>query len=370
MTSRFAVAKQLAIDNIDELVPELFGGARTQTAKYRNRWAVLNKWRSGADIGQMSVWRDGGRTGVFKDYAGDVAGDAIDFVAYGLDGIVSGDSRMHAVEWLEHRYGIRNKPPAEREAMAREADKRREARDAAAAADLKTRRDRARKFFYGSAPELAGTPPARYLGEIRGTPIEDIPNLSAALRYRADCSYWLEPSKPQFPALISCMVDVDGHIGANHYTFVEPDGSAKLETRRRGYLNDDGKPKSSKLMFPETSGLFVPVTYGPSGVKHYQAEPGSDFVGLSEGIEDGASAALVERQLRMHAVGSLSGLLSVPDLACARGYLVFRDNDWAKPQAVALFDRAIARLRSFGKPVEVTSVPADWGKDVNDALRG
>ena len=32
------------------------------------------------------------------------------------------------------------------------------------------------------------------------------------------------------------------------------------------------------------------------------------------------------------------------------------------------YDRAIARLRAFRKPVEAIAMPPDWGKDVNDAL--
>ena len=81
------------------------------------------------------------------------------------------------------------------------------------------------------------------------------------------------------------------------------------------------------------------------------------FIGLTEGIEDSASAGMAYPQLRMHAMGSLSGLLHVPDLACAAGYLVFRDNDWGKPQAQQLFARGIARLRGFGKPIECELLP-------------
>ena len=73
MTSRFAVAKQLAIDHLDDLVPELFGGGRL-THRYQNRWAVVNKWRSGADIGQMTVWRDGGRAGARAQSSSSPAG--------------------------------------------------------------------------------------------------------------------------------------------------------------------------------------------------------------------------------------------------------------------------------------------------------
>ncbi len=91
--------------------------------------------------------------------------------------------------------------------------------------------------------------------------------------------------------------------------------------------------------------------------------------GVSEGIEDALSAAVADPDLRMAAAGSLPNLLTVPDHAAASAYLVFRDNDWNKPQAVALFERALAHFKAFGKPVRAVAMPPSWGKDVNDAFR-
>jgi hypothetical protein len=154
------------------------------------------------------------------------------------------------------------------------------------------------------------------------------------------------------------MVDARGTIGACHMTFLAANGEGKAPVEQ------------PKLMWPETAGLVIRISNGATGLSGSEAaEAGvSGLVGLTEGIEDALSAALATPELRMWAAGSLSGLLHVPDHPCAAGWIIFKDNDWGKAEAQALFDRAVARIKSFRKPVEVVSLPADWGKDVNDAI--
>jgi hypothetical protein len=140
------------------------------------------------------------------------------------------------------------------------------------------------------------------------------------------------------------------------------------------FLSADGRSKApvekAKLMWPEVAGFVVRVTNGPSGMTAEDAAAAgiSGLVSITEGIEDSFSIAIATPELRCWAAGSLSGLLYVPDHPSVSGWIIFKDNDWGKPQAAALFNRAVARFRSFGKPVEVVAMPADWGKDVNDAL--
>jgi hypothetical protein len=62
------------------------------------------------------------------------------------------------------------------------------------------------------------------------------------------------------------MVSGDGTGRACHYTFLEPDGSSKLKTRRAAIVDpDSGKAHSAKLMYPASGGLTIPVTYGRAG---------------------------------------------------------------------------------------------------------
>lgn len=378
MTSRFTIAKDQVLLSLDSIVVELFGGGRQQTRRYPSRWAVTNKWRAGATLDQMSIWRDSGRKGAWRDYVSGEKGDAIDLVAHGLSGVVTPDTRMTALGWIEDRFGLRAMPEEQKRELEARAKERQaqlvEIDNKRAGAD----RRRAQKFFFDCSAELIGTPVEIYLRS-RGIDLAGVPNLSTAFRYRADCAYWMGAQRdgegnkigrdPEFPAMIAAMVTGDGHLAACHYTFLEPDGSSKLRTRDRGFV-DDGKAMSAKLMFPASGGLSIPVTFGPSGqmVRDAVAAGRLSWMGITEGIEDALSVAIANTELRMHAAGSLGHLGQLADCPAAKGYLVFRDNDWAKPQAVEAFDRAIVRLKAFGKPVEWVAMPKAWGKDVNEAL--
>lgn len=377
--SRFAVAKDQVLLSLDSIVPELFGGGRQQTRRYPSRWAVTNKWRAGAGLDQMSVWRDGGRRGAWRDYVSGEKGDAIDLVAYGLTGIVTAETRLQALDWIEDRFGLKAMPEAQKRALEEQARVRQAELAAADEKRADADRRRAQKFFFSCQPELIGTPVEIYLRS-RGIALADVPHLSSAFRYRPACGYWMGAQRdgegnklgrdPEFPAMIAAMVNGAGHLSACHYTFLEPDGSGKLRTRDRGYVDDAGKALSAKLMYPASGGLSIPVTYGPSGlmVRDAAAAGKLSWMGITEGIEDAFSVAVSNSELRMHAAGSLGHLGQLADCPAAKGYLVFRDNDWAKPGAVEAFERAIARLKGFGKPVEWIAMPEAWGKDVNAAL--
>lgn len=359
--TRWGVAKAVAVQNVEAIADELYA-THARPVKRAGAIYVVSPKSASRTADQMRIHRTGPKAGGWSDYAGGQSGDAIDLVAWALEGVIDPESRKRAVAWIEDRFGIRKVDAATREEWSqRERD-----RQAAAALEEADRRasskDRARKMFHGASASLAGT-----LGEIylstRGVVLADVAHLSPDLRFQPRQRYWLERDargeQLVFPAIVSAMRDASGTLGACHVTYLAVDGTTKAPVE---------KPK---LMWPETHGLSIRVTDGPSGLspeKAIEAGAALDLVGVTEGIEDALTAAMVEPKLRMQAAGSLAGLLALPDHPCARGYLVFRDNDWSKPQAVALFDRAIARLRSFGKPVEVAAVPPDWGKDMNDAL--
>lgn len=354
--SRFAVAKDHVLGSLETIVAELLQAKQ----KYRRRslWNVRNPFRPQSREDQMVVWLTGARRGAWKDFVSGEAGDAIDLVAFGLQGHVDAGTRMAAVEWIEDRFGLKTMDKARREALAAEA---RSKQVAAEATDQKRRKssiDRARKFFFACHPTIVGTPAAAYLAS-RNVAVDSVPHLARSLRYRRDCEYWREDGRPRMPAMIAAMVDVAGKIGACHYTFLRPDGSDKADVEK------------AKMMFPETAGLVIRLTNGPSGLSAEEAaaQGVTGICGLVEGIEDGLSAAIAAPELRMWSCGSLSGFRTVPDHAAVSGWIVFKDNDWGKRQAQEQFELAIARLKSFGKPVEVVSMPADWGKDVNDAIR-
>lgn len=366
MTSRFAVAKERALGALDELVHEFFGTGRRSLVVSHGAFYVPSPGSSSTPD-QMVIWRTGARRGGWADFVAGEKGDVIDLVAYAKFGGVTKESRIEAVGWLEDRFGIRAMAPDARAKMEEDGRRRREQSAAREADRLNDARERSRKAFFAASPVLLGTPVESYLRH-RGIDLNAVPNLSAAFRYRADAEWWMGAERdgegrkiaagPKFPALVSAMTSADGKICALHYTFIATDGRGKAPVSK------------AKLMWPEVAGLEVCVTLGPSGLScaDAAAKAIAGVLGRTEGIEDAFSAGISNPALRMHAAGSLPGLLTVPDQACASAFLVFRDNDWGKPQAAKLFRQAVARMRNFGKPVESVSMPADWGKDVNDAI--
>ncbi|TCT34635.1 DUF7146 domain-containing protein [Martelella mediterranea] len=354
--SRFSVAKARAIDDLESLIEELLHASRKH--KRTGLWNVANPYRAHAKPDQMCVWLTGNRRGAWKDYVSGDKGDAIDLVAYALSGLVSDESRMDAVAWLEERYGLKDMDPVAKRRMEAEAKSRRMAAEARESERRESNITRSRKFFYGCNETVTDTPVEAYLAS-RGIALSAIPALGHAIRYRAECQYWMDDDRPFLPAMIHAMVTAEGRVAANHYTFLQPDGSGKADVDK------------AKLMFPETTGLVIRLTNGAAGIGAEKAAAAgiSGLVGVVEGTEDGYSAAIAAPDLRMWATGSLSGLLSLPDHASASGYIIFQDNDWGKRQAQGLFRRAVARIKGFGKPVEVISMPASWGKDVNDAFK-
>jgi hypothetical protein len=379
--SRFQLAKERLQADMRNVVADLFG-SKALPAPAAFRVGVVNPWRTKARKGQMSVYLRGPKAGSFIDFTTGEKGDAIDLIAFAHEGLVTADSRLRAVEWAEDRYGLKKLDPATREKMAAQAARRREIAEEEAARTQGEQRERVRKFFYACQARLAGTPIETYLAA-RGIRLADVPFLSNAFRFRPDCEYWPLAEKdgegrrlapgPSFPALVSAMVSAEGRLNACHLTFLSADGSAKAPVkalgRRRGLDPDD---INEKLFKGDVRGFFIPVAHGPSGLpRAHAAEKGqAGPCGVTEGIEDALSAAIAEPRLRMDAAGSLSNLLAYPDHPANSSYLIFQDNDWGKPQAQALFQRAVRHFRSFGKPVELVAVPADWGKDVNDALQG
>lgn len=384
MTSRFAVAKAVALDHLESLVPELLGPNAPARFQRGGSWNFLWPWRANAKPTQAILYLTGARRGGFVDFVSGTKGDVIDLVAVCKAGVINDDTRMDAVRWIEDRFSLRAMDPEARARMEAQAKAQRIAMEAAEARRVKERRGRARRFFH-SCETWEGTLVETYFREARGFDLRAVPNLGHSIRFHPACEYWLGAQYreetgpdgkrrrvkvapgPRFPAMVTAMVDEAGKIGACHYTFLRPDGRDKAHAVPAGL----DEPKA-KMMFPETAGLTMRLTHGPSGLTMDRAaEAGiSDVLGVAEGIEDALSAALSDPDLRCCAAGSLAGYMTLHDHPAVSAFLLFRDNDWDNPQALAQFDRALARVRQFGKPVAACAMPAAWGKDINDALRG
>lgn len=358
-SGRFAIAKERILAELETVIVELFGAAASHRHRRTVTWNIANPWRKGSKPTQMVVNLRGRRGGWIDFVSGD-KGDAIDLVAFALAGHVSDQSRKDAVAWAEERFGLRNMDPATRTRLVSEAAARRQRLEEESRASAGETRKRVQRFFHACDETILGTPVEVYLGW-RGIALGEVPNLARSFRFRADCDYWPAGRGVALPAMVAAMVDHAGRLGACHLTFLARDGRGKAQLP---------EGMNAKLFKGAVAGLMIRVTNGPSGLNAEEAAYNGvkGPIGVTEGIEDALSAAAAFPALRMWAAGSLSGLMHIPNHFAADGWLIFRDNDWGKPQATALFDRAIARLRQFGKPVETLAMPADWGKDLNDAL--
>lgn len=357
-TSRFSVVKELLQRDVAVLVREMLPGAVLSGGV----WSARNPRRADRTAGSFVVWKHP-TPGAWKDYATDDKGDVVDLVAH-----LRGWDRKEVLAWAEERYGIKAMAPAERGRLADKARAKRIDAGRREAEEEIRRRQWALDIFEAAVPRLRGTLVETYFAT-RGLELRAMPWLEHQwFRFHPGLEWWRGAVRdergrkvkagPIYPALVSAMVDRNGNQRAIHCTFLAEDGRGKAPVE---------KPK---LMFPRTAGLVIRVARGESRLTPEGAAKhgliGPCIVG--EGIEDAATFALAMPEIRAFAAGSLPGLLSMPDLPCVEAWLVARDNDWGKEQAAELFDRAMARLKSFGKPAEEISA-IGGAKDFNDMVR-
>jgi hypothetical protein len=308
----------------------------------------------------FTIWTRGGFV-AFKDYADDaVKGDIVDLVAY-LNGWWDRPKRgaAEAIAWLKHELGIQRMSIGQQASAAAQARAQAaQERQWAAAEDVKDKR-RAKALWLNAKP-IEGSIGAHYLLQ-RGVDISALPRpihflrFLASHRHRGDRVF--DPDT-EWPCLVACCVDAGGKINAVHRTWLARDGSSKAPV------------KPARKCWPSVAGLIIPVWKGLDGltVKEAIANGVRETLVLTEGIEDGLSAAIAAPQHRVWAAISLSNFQNVPLPECIDSIILHRQNDWDKPAAVASFERAKAALEARGRPV--AEVRAFAGKDLNDTLRG
>jgi hypothetical protein len=320
-----------------------------------NVWQTRNPRRADRHGGSFTVWIKGASPGAWKDFASGDKGDVLDLVCY-----LKGLDRKEGLAWCMDRYGLRR---LDREARRRLEDEARAARRRIAEQEREqrnARRKRAHLLFARAAPHVSDTVMA-YLAW-RGLAL---PATFEARWCRSFERFEWWPGRdpdtgergPEFPAMVWGFVDGDGKQQAVHITCLAPDGRGKAPVT------------SPKLIWPEHLGLVVRVARGETGLSPEDAARAGQRspVVITEGIEDALTIANAAPELRVWCAGSLAGYGAIADHPCVSGFILARDNDWGKPQAARLFDRAVRRLAGFGKPVRV--IAAAIGKDFNDQWR-
>ena len=317
--------------------------------------------------------------GKWNDWIAGRYGDALGLVGCVLTGqpdMKTREARSQGVKWARDRYGLsggdydagawrRNVEAAK--ARAAEAQK-------AAAWALKRNRgvaehiwieaDDLRPTRYNGTVADPGCAGARYL-EARGIDFAQLGRIPRAVKL-SPRERWVKfggegeaVEEHIGPALVSRMDLHAGGFGSLHRIWIDPE--------REGEKADLDPPRK---MWPEAEGTAIRLWRGANFLSENDATAKGHSCPLvvCEGVEDGFSIAMMVPEYRIHVAGSLPGLLAYVPPACASEIIVSADNDWGKPQALALLNRAVTRLKGMGKPVKVTRSPE--GKDFNDLVRG
>lgn len=331
-------------ERIDVLVPQLFPNARIKGGE----WVMGDIHGSPGE--SLSICRKGKKIGWWKDFAGTDSGDILTLIAAGR---CDGDIRAaipEALRWL----GLGSLTAAE---LRRQEEKAQEARRQAEErwlSDVEKTRAKA-KALYLSGDLWQGSMVERYLLG-REIDLTQLPHLPRAPRFHA--RVWNRESGGQeLPAmLLPINHGVTGQQLAVHRTWLRgfPDGRVT-----KAALVD------AKMSWGDFAGGHIPLNRGASG-KPLKHAPAGEWVALSEGVENGWSAALIRPDWRVLAAVAIDNLGGVVLPEQIGGVFLIADND-DKPKAKASFGKACARLQERAMPFQIIRPPAGI-KDFNDWL--
>lgn len=371
----FTEIRQRLIDDIVPLCRELVPGGKISG----DYWIGKNPVRADKHGGSFWVRIKEPAIGAWRDEAGVRGvdeGDVVALVRYAKRLPDLKETRKECLKWLglsdtggqstmtAAEIEARNrKRTAEREkAEAEEAERRRKNANGAFAMWLK-----AEKLTPANFP---GSLVDRYLKsraiDLVSGMIERKRHLPGALRLFAAHDYITADGEIiALPCMIALMSGPNGKGRAAHRTWLRPDGAGKAE------LPDPHENKPRKIWPSGWQGSVIRISKGAG--EHTPEEAARRGVQtpliITEGIEDALACAIAMPDRRVWAAGTLGNIGHVPvDHPCVSKVTVCADNDWDKPQAIAAFDRAVAQLRSHGKPVFIARSPK--GKDMNDLLKG
>jgi hypothetical protein len=304
--------------------------------------------------------------GKWNDWIEGRYGDALGLVACALSGSADPQNQAalrDAINWAKERFGVAA-PTYDREAWARRmaaAAVAAKKREAAAARELAEKRATAKGLWLAGAPLKPGDVGWEYL-LARGIDLQRLPRMPGAIRLSLTAQWHGNDGQVEHvgPALLTAMMRPDGNFGSLHRTWIDP-----FHPGEKAALDPPRK------MWPNSSGCAIRLWRGESGLSETEAAKAGmiEDIIICEGIEDGLSLALMAPEFRVVACGSLPGLSAYVPPKFVRRITVAADNDWDKPAAKALLNRACARLANeFGKQVSISRSPV--GKDFNDLLRG
>ncbi len=297
----------------------------------------------------LAIYLAGARRGHWKDYATGEYGDALDLVAQAL---FMGDKRQAvqwSLRWLGYDVGGAMAPRATRPGLGAMGPPRDTEGEAAQA-------EKDRKSAHGiwlagrEGEQLLGSPVDRYLRG-RGIDLRALPRLPGAIRFHPDL--WHRPTRRHWPAMVAAIADHHGRFLAVHRTWLQITADNVVKA-----------PMPNKMVWPAYHGGFIRLARGCSGKSLAQASAGEELW-ISEGIEDGLTAALAAPELRIIAAVSLCNIGNLEVGRFKRLHLLLQND--SNPKTLAQRDQAVRALQQKGHEVFFHRPPAAV-KDINELL--
>lgn len=352
----------LAVRDIEEMLKgrvkslchELFPNGEEHGHEFRVGSLAGEKGQS------LAVHIGAARCGTWKDFSGGAVGgrdrgDLLWLIACALFGGELGKAVAWAKSWLNLDDGQLRADPARIERHKLELAAAAERRAAEAAEKAKRSQASARKRWHAGMP-IAGTIVETYL-KGRAIDFRALGRMPGALRFHPKVQHGYGEDAIVMPAMLAAVTALDGTHVATHRTWLKPDGSGKAGP-------EDGIAKPKKVLGP-FEGAHIPIWKGACGDMPLRDIPAGTDVYVSEGIEDGGTAACADPSLRIVAgisVGNIGALQLPPQI----GWLVIlAQNDPPRSDAEKALHRAIAAQRARGRKVKVARPPRSAGKDLN-----
>ena len=345
----------LLTDRIDSLVGELLPLGHREGAE----WVEAS--RDAGGLGRsLVVHLTGAKVGVWKHFAADVAGDALDLIAY----LKFNGNKKDALRWARAWLGIDSMNPAALKETRRKAEKAGEAAVKSLAANLEKRKKQARAIWLSGSPTQIGDPVDLYLAS-RGIWLGNLDRIPAAIRYLSEC--WCSEQRAKLPAMVTAINGPDGKIAAVHRTYlkIHDDGSVTKADLRSAkmvlgpYAGGAARIWRGEVIAAETGEVTPARPLAQTG-------PGQEVV-ICEGIEDALTLAQASPERRIMAAISVSniGQVALPENVVS--VILVADNDGPGTPAAAAFDKAVAAHQAAGRRVKIARAPSGY-KDVNDFL--
>lgn len=373
--------ESMLLQRIDTLARELAPDGQ----KRSHEWVARNPNRADNSLGSFSINL---QTGKWSDFAADDKSSrtwpCLSLVAYLATGgrWKSEAQRPGAIRWTRDWLGLtdRNATPAERQKLNDMAERAAAQR----AHEEKTRTEKKRLAAHRiwlEAKPLDGTDPASLYLKARGIDVTQLPGgIPGCLRWTMTCRrYTGDEQFSEHPAMLAAMhrEGLPGGFAAVHRTYLvqEPGGR---------WWKAFGK--DSKTILGPKAGASIRLCRGPSD-KPLGSAPEGEWAGISEGIENGLSAAIAcakeylnpclsEPGLRILAAGTLENIGKLVLPKAIEGVWLIADNDKPsqdpkRPGPFELLQRQAEQLQDRDPPlaVKIAKAPAGY-KDFNSVLMG